>query len=64
MPKPSDAAAAVVEADKAVAEAVLPHEESLPVRLLEHVADLGDQPPMRIISASVYVFVLIGGDRR
>ena len=64
MPKPSDAAAAVVEADKAVAEAVLPHEESLPVRLLEHVADLGDQPPMRILCASVIVVGLIGGDRR
>ena len=64
MPKPSDAAAAVVEADKAVAEAVLPHEESLPVRLLEHVADLGDQPPMRILCASVIAVGLIGGDRR
>ena len=31
------------------AKAVLPHEHSLPVRLLEHVADLGDQPQLRIL---------------
>ncbi|HEX4739397.1 MAG TPA: phosphatase PAP2 family protein [Allosphingosinicella sp.] len=64
MKKPSEAAAALVRADRKTAEAVLPYEESLPVRLLEHVADLGDQPPMRILCGAVIAIGLIGGDRR
>ena len=61
MQKPSEA---LVQADETAAEAVLPYEKSLPVRLLEHVADLGDQPPMRILCGSVIAVGLIGGDRR
>ena len=64
MSKLSDAADAVVEADRLAAEAVLPHRDSLPVRLIEHVADLGDQPPMRILCTSVIAAGLIGGNRR
>jgi membrane-associated phospholipid phosphatase len=64
MPKPSEAAAKVVRADRKAAAALLPYEESLPVRLLEHVADLGDQPPMRILCGSVIAVGLLGGNRR
>jgi len=64
MKKPSEAAEAVVHADRKAAAAVLPFEESLPVRLLDHVADLGDQPPMRILCGSVIAVGLVGGDRR
>jgi hypothetical protein len=63
MPKLSDAGDALVEADRLTAEAVLPHEQSLPVRILNHVADLGDQPQMRVLCASVIVVGLVGGDR-
>ncbi|MDB5694005.1 MAG: phosphatase family protein [Alphaproteobacteria bacterium] len=64
MPKPSDAARALLRADRKAAKAALPHEHSLPVRLLEHVADLGDQPPMWILCGSVIAIGLIAGDRR
>jgi membrane-associated phospholipid phosphatase len=64
MPKPSDAARKVVRADRKTADAALPYEGSLPVRLLEHVADLGDQPPMRILCGSVIAVGLVAGDRR
>ena len=64
MTKASKAAKALVRADRKTADAVLPYEGSLPVRLLEHVADLGDQPPMRILCASVIAVGLIGGDKR
>lgn len=54
----------MVRADRKTAQAALPYEGSLPVRLLGHVADLGDQPPMRILCGSVIAVGLIGGDRR
>jgi membrane-associated phospholipid phosphatase len=54
----------MVRADRKAADAALPYEESLPVRLLEHVADLGDQPPMRILCGSVIAVGLVAGDRR
>jgi membrane-associated phospholipid phosphatase len=58
------AAAALERADSRVAEAMLPHQGTLPVRLLEHVADLGDQPALRILCGSVIAVGLVGGDRR
>jgi membrane-associated phospholipid phosphatase len=64
MTKRSDPAGAMVRADRKTAQAALPYEGSLPVRLLGHVADLGDQPPMRILCGSVIAVGLIGGDRR
>jgi membrane-associated phospholipid phosphatase len=64
MPKPSEAARAVVRADREAAAALLPYEKSLPVRLLEHVADLGDQPQMRILCGAVIAAGLLGGNRR
>jgi hypothetical protein len=62
--KPSDAARAAVAADEAAAEAARPYEKSLLVRLLEPVADLGDQPPMRVLCGSVIAVGLFAGDRR
>ena len=69
MKKPSEAGAskagrALLRADRKTAAAALRHEDSLPVRLLEHVADLGDQPPMRILCGSVIAVGLFGGNRR
>jgi membrane-associated phospholipid phosphatase len=58
------AAAKLERADAAVAEAALPHRTTLSVRLLEHVADLGDQPPMRTLCAATIATGLAGGDRR
>lgn len=41
-----------------------PHRETLPVRLLEHVAGLGDQPPLRALCAAVIVGGLVSGHGR
>ena len=64
MSKLSEAGRKLVKADRAAADATLPHRHSLPVRLLDHVADLGDQPPMRVLCGSVILVGLIGGDRK
>jgi membrane-associated phospholipid phosphatase len=69
MKKRSDAGAsraggALLRADRKAAAVARRHEASLPVRLLEHVADLGDQPPMRILCGSVIAVGLVAGDRR
>lgn len=58
------AAAAIEQSDRKVARAMLPHRQSLPVRLLDHVADLGDQPQMRILCGGVIAAGLVGGNRR
>jgi membrane-associated phospholipid phosphatase len=60
----SKAANALVRADRKAGTALLPYGGSLPMRVLERVADLGDQPPMRILCGSVIAVGLIGGDRR
>jgi hypothetical protein len=65
MAKPRKAAAAAIErTDRKVAEAMLPRRRTLAVRLLDHVADLGDQPPMRLLCGAVIATGLAGGDRR
>jgi membrane-associated phospholipid phosphatase len=64
MKKKSDPAKAALDADNAVAAAMRRHEGSPLVRVLEFVADLGDQPQMRILCGSVIAVGLIGGDRR
>jgi membrane-associated phospholipid phosphatase len=64
MKKRSDPAKAALHADAAVAAAMRRHEGSPLVRALEFVADLGDQPQMRILCGSVIAVGLIGGDRR
>jgi membrane-associated phospholipid phosphatase len=64
MPKAFDAGARVVRADRKTAQAVLPYEGSLPIRMLGHVADLGDQPPLRFLCASLIAIGLVRGNRR
>jgi membrane-associated phospholipid phosphatase len=54
----------LIDADARTAEAVRPHRRSWPVRALEPIADLGDQPPMRALCAAVIAAGLAGGDRR
>lgn len=63
-PKPAKAGEALLDADAAVAAAVKPWEDSPAVRALEHVADLGDQPPMRILCGAVILAGVALGDRR
>ena len=55
---------ALLRADAAAVEAMTPHRETLPVRALEHVADLGNQPQLRILCGSAILVGLAGGDRR
>src|SRR3954469_13201222 len=64
MTKKSEAASALLHADRKAAAAARRHEDSLAVRLLDHVADLGDQPPLRILRGWVCAVGLIGGARR
>ena len=49
MPKVEEAAEAVLEADAATVEAVRPYEDH---PLLERLAELGDQPQMRVLCAA------------
>jgi membrane-associated phospholipid phosphatase len=50
--------------DAKAAKAARRHAGSPAVRALEHVADLGDQPQLRILCGAVIAVGLIGGDRR
>ena len=63
-PAAADAAETVLDADAAVAEAALPWSEGVPGKVLAAVAELGDQPAMRILCGSVIAVGLLGGDRR
>jgi membrane-associated phospholipid phosphatase len=54
----------VLKVDSAAARLARRYEDSAAVKLLEHVADLGDQPPMRILCASVIGIGLLAGNRR
>ena len=51
-------------ADAEVDEAVAPLRESLPVRALSFVSDLGDQPQLRLMSSALIVFGLVSSNRR
>jgi membrane-associated phospholipid phosphatase len=64
MPKPSDGKEKALAVDNAAAKAARRGEDSAWVKALEPVADLGDQPQMRILCGSVIAVGLIGGDRR
>jgi membrane-associated phospholipid phosphatase len=63
-PKASEAGRRLVRADRKAAQATLPYEGSLPIRVLGHVADLGDQPPLRFLCAALIAIGLVRGDRR
>ena len=63
--KPADEpAGALLDADAAVADATENWDEDLAGRILSPIAELGDQPAMRILCGSVIAVGLIGGDRR
>ena len=54
----------VLKADNAAARLARRYEDTPAVKLLEHVADLGDQPPMRILCGAVIGIGLLAGNRR
>lgn len=60
----ADPAQHLLGVDAAAAQAAKRHQGSPLVAVLEHVADLGDQPPMRILCGAVIGVGLLGGDRR
>ena len=60
MSKP-DAAGALLDADAAVVRAAQPFKDH---RLLETLADLGDQPQLRILCGAIVALGLARGDRR
>jgi membrane-associated phospholipid phosphatase len=61
MPKLKDAAEAVLEADAQVVEAAQPYQENM---LLDRLADLGDQPAMRVICGATIAAGLLARDRQ
>jgi membrane-associated phospholipid phosphatase len=58
------AAAKVTEADAAVTDAFGRNRESLPIRLLDAVGGLGDQPELRMISVATFAAGLFGRNTR
>ena len=61
MPKLEEAAKAVLGADAAAVEAARPYKDH---PLLERVADLGDQPPLRVLCAATIGAGLLARDAR
>nr|WP_295374408.1 phosphatase PAP2 family protein [uncultured Sphingosinicella sp.] len=55
---------ALVDADAAIAEAVVPFRKSVPVRLISVASELGDQPQARAISIGVIALGLIRHEGR
>lgn len=64
MTKRSDPGERALALDAKAAKAARRHEHSPAVRALEYVADLGDQPQLRVLCGAVIAVGLIGGDRR
>lgn len=64
MPETRKARAAIERTDRKVAEKMTEHRRSAPVRALDRVADLGDQPQMRILCGAVIAAGLVRGDRK
>jgi membrane-associated phospholipid phosphatase len=60
-PKPEDAAEKLLEVDARAVEAAQPYQDS---KLLERIADLGDQPPLRVLCASTIAAGVLARDRR
>ncbi len=63
-PKLKQAAEKVVQADARVVEAAAAHKDSAPVRLISYASKVGDQPPLRAISAAAILAGLFGRNRR
>jgi undecaprenyl-diphosphatase len=64
MPKRSDPKERALALDAKAASAMRKREHSPAVRALEYVADLGDQPQLRILCGAVIAVGLVAGDRR
>lgn len=61
MPKLEETADALLEADARTVEAVQPYEDN---PLLERVADMGDQPQMRILCTALMAAGVLARDKR
>jgi undecaprenyl-diphosphatase len=61
MPKLDDAAEQLLEADAKAVEAAQPYQDN---KLLERLADLGDQPAMRVICVATLAAGVLARDRR
>ena len=59
-----EAAAKVRDADVVITDALGEHRESLPIRTLSGISKLGDQPELRLISATFIAIGLAANDRR
>lgn len=54
----------LTRADAEVVEAAAAHKDSAPVRLITYASKVGDQPPLRAISAATIFAGLLAGNRR
>jgi membrane-associated phospholipid phosphatase len=63
-PKPAEAAERLLEADAAVADAARPLDEKPFMAVVDRIAGLGDQPPMRLLCGAVIVGGILGRDAR
>ena len=62
--KMKKAAQKAVETDAEIVEAAAAHKDSAPVQLISYASKVGDQPPLRAISAAAIVGGLLGRNRR
>ena len=60
----AEAADAVQEVDAALTDAALPYQETLPVRIVASLSELGDQPQMRVLCGGVILAGLVRRDAR
>lgn len=62
--KAKDTAKTVLRADAKTVDAMSPHQETLPVRILERFAGLGDQPELRTLCGAVILGGIVSGNGR
>ena len=62
--KPARSRSKVERADVAVARAVAPYRDTLTVRVLGKLSELGDQPPLRALCVATILLGMARGDRR
>jgi membrane-associated phospholipid phosphatase len=63
-PKPTKAAERLLEADASVAQAARAIEDHPVMAVVDRVADLGDQPPMRILCGAIIAGGIVARDPR
>lgn len=59
-----EAGRALLDADAATADVVEPYSDTAPVRAIGWVSELGDQPPMRAVSAATFALGAVTGSPR